>query len=216
MSDSDGWKSYAEDDPAEWYSKEQAEFSGEWKLDSDELEAARRFVSRWLLEDAHGFVIPGSEWGRTLKHWLGVMLAHTGPYQTFEESQAAYQLELLKNQGKLWRVDLLMEQERELSEDDRRYPWLRFYTNNAEWILNRSRGYVTPSGEPFMRYSVQEITPQELHDDTLREEFEKTELYQDERTRGETRFVDSAVTVSLTARELDNMIRTRVLERDVL
>lgn len=42
-----------------------------------QTEAARRFVSNWLEHDNQGFAIPGSEWGRSLKHWLSVLVART-------------------------------------------------------------------------------------------------------------------------------------------
>ena len=44
-----------------------------------QIEAARRFVSHWLESDSHGFVIPGSEWGRSLKHWLTMLVATPAP-----------------------------------------------------------------------------------------------------------------------------------------
>lgn len=44
-----------------------------------QIEAARRFVSHWLEGDNHGFIIPGSEWGRSLKHWLHMLVATPAP-----------------------------------------------------------------------------------------------------------------------------------------
>lgn len=44
-----------------------------------QIEAARRFVSHWLEGDNHGFIIPGSEWGLSLKHWLHILVARNAP-----------------------------------------------------------------------------------------------------------------------------------------
>lgn len=44
-----------------------------------QIEAARRFVSHWLEGDNHGFIIPGNEWGRSLKHWLHMLVATPAP-----------------------------------------------------------------------------------------------------------------------------------------
>ena len=44
-----------------------------------QIEAARRFVSHWLEGDNHGFIIPGSEWGQSLKHWLHMLVGHPAP-----------------------------------------------------------------------------------------------------------------------------------------
>lgn len=44
-----------------------------------QIEAARRFVSHWLEGDSHGFIVPGSEWGHSLKHWLHVLVATPAP-----------------------------------------------------------------------------------------------------------------------------------------
>ncbi len=43
------------------------------------IEAARRFVSHWLEGDNHEFIIPGTEWGRSLKHWLHILVASPAP-----------------------------------------------------------------------------------------------------------------------------------------
>lgn len=44
-----------------------------------QTEAARRFVNHWLERDGHGFIIPGSEWGLSLKHWLHILVARPAP-----------------------------------------------------------------------------------------------------------------------------------------
>lgn len=44
-----------------------------------QIEAARRFLSHWLESDNHGFIIPDSEWGKSLKHWLHILVATPAP-----------------------------------------------------------------------------------------------------------------------------------------
>ena len=49
------------------------------ELTPAQIEAARRFVSHWLESNSQGFLIPDSEWGRSLKHWLHVLVARPAP-----------------------------------------------------------------------------------------------------------------------------------------
>lgn len=44
-----------------------------------QTEAARRFVSHWLNHENQGFIIPNSEWGLSLKHWLHILVAQNSP-----------------------------------------------------------------------------------------------------------------------------------------
>jgi hypothetical protein len=34
---------------------------------------------RWLEGDSHGFIIPGSEWGQSLKHWIHMLVGRPAP-----------------------------------------------------------------------------------------------------------------------------------------
>lgn len=65
-----------------WYDSETPVYHG--NPTPAQVEAARRFVSQWLNTDAKGFVIPGSEWGRSLKHWLHILVAQPAPETTQE------------------------------------------------------------------------------------------------------------------------------------
>jgi len=77
------WKSWLEDkdgnfdeEELPWYGHgEDSPQYGPGVPPAAQTEAARRFVSSWLNEDGHGFVIPGSEWGLSLKHWLHILVA---------------------------------------------------------------------------------------------------------------------------------------------
>lgn len=60
-----------------WYDAESPSYSG--NPTPAQTEAARRFVSNWLNSDAHGFVIPGDEWGKSLYHWLNILVAREAP-----------------------------------------------------------------------------------------------------------------------------------------
>lgn len=44
-----------------------------------QTEAARRFVSHWLNSDDQDFVIPSNEWGKSLYHWINVLVAREAP-----------------------------------------------------------------------------------------------------------------------------------------
>jgi len=80
-----GWQAWVpEIDDLEWYADTPAVYAGPEAASGtdrpeDQLEAARRFIKGWLNGNAHGFVIPGGEWGRSLKHWLETLLSHTSP-----------------------------------------------------------------------------------------------------------------------------------------
>jgi len=77
------WKSWLEDDNGNlnedelpWYGRrDESPNYGPDAPPAAQVEAARRFVSHWLNEDGHGFVIPGGEWGVSLKHWLHILVA---------------------------------------------------------------------------------------------------------------------------------------------
>lgn len=60
-----------------WYDKKSPKYSGE--PTPAQIEAARRFVSRWLNTENQGFIIPSSEWGRSLYHWLNILVASEAP-----------------------------------------------------------------------------------------------------------------------------------------
>lgn len=77
------WKSWLEDGDGKlneeelpWYGiSDDSPSYGPDAPPAAQIEAARRFVSHWLNEDAHEFVIPGGEWGRSLMHWLHILVA---------------------------------------------------------------------------------------------------------------------------------------------
>lgn len=50
--------------------------------DTDQLVLARRFISHWLENDNHGFVIPGTEWGKELLWAIKKLLGATNPPET--------------------------------------------------------------------------------------------------------------------------------------
>lgn len=56
-----------------WYDAESPKYSGD--PTPAQTEAARRFVSNWLNHENQGFIIPDSEWGKSLYHWLNVLVA---------------------------------------------------------------------------------------------------------------------------------------------
>lgn len=60
-----------------WYSPDSPQYADE--STPAELEAARRFIAKWLRGDNHGFIIPGTEWGKSLKGWLNVLIANPLP-----------------------------------------------------------------------------------------------------------------------------------------
>lgn len=60
-----------------WYGQDSPIYSGE--PTPAQTEAARRFVSHWLEADGHGFIIPGTEWGQSLKHWLNILVSRPAP-----------------------------------------------------------------------------------------------------------------------------------------
>lgn len=60
-----------------WYDAESPKYSGE--PTPAQIEAARRFVSNWLNHENHGFIIPASEWGKSLYHWLNILVAREAP-----------------------------------------------------------------------------------------------------------------------------------------
>lgn len=61
-----------------WYEEKSPEY-GPGEPTPAQIEAARRFVSQWLNVDNHGLVIPGSEWGKSLLHWLNILAARPAP-----------------------------------------------------------------------------------------------------------------------------------------
>lgn len=67
----------AGNEAAFWYSPDSPIYSEE--PTPAELEAARRFIAKWLQGDNHGFIIPGTEWGLSLKGWLNVLIANPLP-----------------------------------------------------------------------------------------------------------------------------------------
>lgn len=71
-----------------WYDAESPRYSGD--PTPEQTEAARRFVSNWLNTDAYGFVIPGDEWGKSLYHWLNILVAREaeGSQEAEQESQS--------------------------------------------------------------------------------------------------------------------------------
>lgn len=77
------WKTWLEDgegnfneEELPWYgTTDESPSYGRNIPSAAQTEAARRFVSHWLNEDNHGFIIPGNEWGVSLKHWLNVLVA---------------------------------------------------------------------------------------------------------------------------------------------
>jgi hypothetical protein len=78
------WKSALESEAGDydetelvWYSSQTPEYPSE--PTPAQTEAARRFVSHWLEGDNHGFIIPGSEWGRSMKHWMHILVRRSAP-----------------------------------------------------------------------------------------------------------------------------------------
>lgn len=61
-----------------WYDEKSPQY-GPGEPTPAQIEAARRFVSQWLNVDNHGFAIPGTEWGRSLWHWLNILTARPAP-----------------------------------------------------------------------------------------------------------------------------------------
>lgn len=65
-------------DPDKWYAQDPVIYSVPEPYTAAEIESARRFLSQWLSEDSHGFVIPDSEWGRSLLGHLHNLVGATG------------------------------------------------------------------------------------------------------------------------------------------
>lgn len=61
-----------------WYEEKSPKY-GPGEPTPAQIEAARRFVSQWLHVDNHGFIIPNSEWGKSLLHWLNILAARPAP-----------------------------------------------------------------------------------------------------------------------------------------
>jgi hypothetical protein len=79
------WKSALENNQGDfdetellWYSEESPQYGPDEPTPA-QIEAGRRFVSEWLNVDSQGFVIPGTEWGRSLLHWLNILVARPAP-----------------------------------------------------------------------------------------------------------------------------------------
>lgn len=72
------WQDYVPDfDEPEWYDDRGVRFTGE--PSAAQVEAARRFVTRWLHYNDPEFTIPGSEWGQSLVHWIQTLVAAAEP-----------------------------------------------------------------------------------------------------------------------------------------
>lgn len=89
----DNWQSALENaqgvfDESElvWYEEKSPKY-GPGEPTPAQIEAARRFVSQWLNVDSHGFVIPGNEWGKSLLHWLNILVAREAPREESSNSE---------------------------------------------------------------------------------------------------------------------------------
>jgi len=72
------WQDFVPDvDDPDWYDDRGVRFTG--NPTPAQVEAARRFVTRWLHYNEPRFTIPGTEWGQSLLHWIQTLTAAAEP-----------------------------------------------------------------------------------------------------------------------------------------
>lgn len=207
------WKEWVPKvDDESWYSETNPEYGGKLPIAQEQTEAARRFVSQWLESDAHGFVIPGDEWGLSLKHWINHLVAATGPFTVHGE--ATHSAPTVKPVFRVdFTLDTVMWNE---GFDQADYPWLRLYTDNAEWVAEQATiEHSTPviNSHFPQTFSVKTVevahAPEEADDEQREWETEDNEEYVDEMTYGQTpRFF--GFLSGLTNEELDALVKSRL------
>lgn len=208
------WRHWlSESDLESWFATDTPQYDGE--RDKAQLEAARRFVAHWLEEDANGFVIPGGDWGRSLMHWLRVMLAAT---QAEEKSPKPVTAVDERFSETAWRIDFTLDSAFWTEGFERAVePWLSLYTQNTSWALAQSSAEysVDVPGSRRQRFTVEitQVLVEEAIVNWTKVRFEDPDNnaeYRRDQLTGTTRFPWFEMTRSALAVDLDEMVNERL------